>query len=137
MIKRRTFLQNKLWRDKLPEVMEKEYKSIVHYKNLDDNEYDQQLRLKFLEEVKEVHSAQSKNELRAELADVFEVIDAICKLHEISKHEIELMQQAKRESKGGFFNRKFVTIVQHPEGSFGEKYCLADPNKYPEIIQEK
>lgn len=76
----------------------------------------------------------SKDELIAELADVFEVIDSLCKLNKISKEEIVAIQKAKSEKRGGFEGRKYVTVAEHPEGSFGEKYCLAAPLKYPEIL---
>lgn len=133
-IKMRKFIQNKLWRDKANEMMEQNHGSIVHWRRLDDSEFNEQLRLKLLEEADEVRLAKSKEDLVAELADVFEVIDNLCKLHQISKNEIVEVQKTKVEQRGGFGERKYITIAEHPENSFGEKYCLADPNKYPEII---
>jgi hypothetical protein len=44
------------------------------------------------------------------------------------------MQQKKFLKRGGFAERKYVTTAEHPEGSFGEKYCRANPEKYPEIL---
>ena len=40
----------------------------------------------------------------------------------------------KQQDKGGFQGRKYVTIAEHLPGSPGEKYCLADPDKYPEEL---
>ena len=48
-MKRRAFLQNKLWRDKAVELM-KAMKSIIHWQRLTDAEYDYQLKQKLLEE---------------------------------------------------------------------------------------
>lgn len=129
----RKFLQNKLWRDKSIDILEKEHGSVIHWYKLDDKGFDEQLRLKLLEEANEVKASKSKGELILELADVFEVIDSLCKINNISKEEIFLGQKSKFEKRGGFNGRKYVTIAEHFEGSFGEKYCLSDPEKYPEV----
>ena len=131
-MKRRAFLQNKLWRDKAVDLMNA-LKSIIHWQRLTDAEYDYQLRQKLLEESKEVCAANSKQELMHELADVLEIIESISSANEISLEDVRAIQFLKREERGGFEGRKFVTIAEHVEGGFGEKYCLADPEKYPEI----
>ena len=129
----RKFQQNKLWRDKAVTNIES-WGSVVHYRRLDDAEYNEQLRLKLLEEADEVAKAKDRKALIAELADVFEVIDTLCKLHGISKEELLAVQTAKREERGGFYERLFVTVAEHKVGGPGEKYCLADPEKYPEVL---
>ena len=128
----RKFLQNKLWRDKAPELMER-MGSRIHLKSLSDQEFDEQLRIKFLEEAHEVCSSASKKNLIEELADVYEVIDALRSLHGISQAELRFAKGKKCTERGGFEQRKFVTIAEHPTQSYGEKYCLAQPKKYPEI----
>lgn len=133
-IKMRKFLQNKLWRDKANEMMKQNHGSIIHWRRLDDGEFNEQLRLKLLEEADEVRLAKSKEDLIGELADVFEVLDNLCKLNNISKDEVVAAQAIKIAQRGGFGERKYITIAEHPENSFGEKYCLADPVKYPEIL---
>lgn len=127
------FKQNKLWRDKAPSMMEAQG-SIIHVQQLSDTEYDTQLRLKLDEETVEVIMAQSREELLEELADAYEVIDALCKLHNISKDELAVTQRKKYKSRGGFYERAFVTVAEHPAGSFGEQYCRAQPEKYPEVL---
>lgn len=129
----RKFLQNKLWRDKAVSMMEQNHGSRIHWRRLDDQEFDKTIRIKLLEEAEEVAVAKSRSELIAELADVFEVIDALAELHKISREEILAMQAKKRDERGGFAGRMFVDVAEHPVGSFGEKYCLADPLKYPEV----
>ncbi len=133
-LKMRRFKQEKLWRDKLPNRMEQEHGSIIHIKQLNDNEFDSELRIKLLEEAKEVQTAQSLQELKEELADLYEVIDTIVSLNNISKEDIIALQTKKRDERGGFAERKYVTFAEHQEGSFGQTYCLEQPNKYPEII---
>jgi hypothetical protein len=46
-----------------------------------------------------------------------------------------MTQNKKASRERGIQGRKFVTVAEHPSGSFGEKYCLNDPEKYPEIIE--
>lgn len=133
-MKMRKFLQNKLWRDKAPGMMEA-IGSVIHVKNLTDAEYDVQLRTKLLEEAEEVQAAKSQDELMSEIADVYEVIDSLIKFHNIDKEAISVIQAQKREKRGGFEQRKYVTIAEHTEGGFGEAYCLADPLKYPEVTE--
>lgn len=127
------FLQNKLWRDKAPGLM-RATGSIIHVTQLNDIEYNQQLKNKLKEEVDEVCAAQEKKDLIEELADVFEVIDALCALHKISLEDVRACQNKKRDARGGFYERAFVTIAEHKAGSFGEQYCRAQPDKYPEVL---
>ena len=130
----RTFLQKKLWRDNAVDMMEQNHGSKIQWRQLNDQEFNQQIRIKLLEEAEEVAAAQSRNELINELADLYEVIDSLITLHAINTEEIITEQMRKRDERGGFAKRRFVETAQHPIGSFGEKYCLADPEKYPEII---
>ena len=129
----RKFKQNKLWRDNAVDMMEQNHGSKIHWKRLNDAEFDEQIRIKLLEEAQEAATTKNRTELVNELADLYEVIDSITNLHEISKEEIVTVQTKKRQERGGFSERKFVDVAEHPIGSFGEKYCLADPKKYPEI----
>ena len=134
-MKMHTFLQKKLWRDKGINEVEQQG-SRINWRRLDNIEFDQQLRVKLLEETAEVQTASSKAELVAELADVYEVIDTLCNLHQISREEVVSLQTKKRAERGGFAERMYVETAAHPEGSFSEKYCRAQPEKYPEIKTE-
>jgi predicted house-cleaning noncanonical NTP pyrophosphatase (MazG superfamily) len=129
----RKFLQNKLWRDKAVEIMEA-HGSRIHWQTLDDEAFLKQLRLKLLEEAEEVASAKNRHEMVSELADLFEVIDTLIEANNLARNEIIETQLAKQKKRGGFLERKFVEIAEHPVGSSGEQYCLLDPKKYPEII---
>ena len=131
----RMFKQETLYRDKMVEFLEQKCGSRIHWCLLGDADFDREIRSKLLSETEEVVAAKDRNTLIGELADVYEVIDALTALHNISKEEIIASQTKKRDERGGFMGRKFVTVAEHPVGSFGEKYCLADPEKYPEIIK--
>lgn len=130
--KMRRFKQSKLWRDNAPAMLE-EYGSVIHIKQLSNQEFDRELRIKLLEEAEEVKTAQSDQMLIEELADVYEVIDSLIALHKIDKEQVLYVQENKRNMRGGFMNRTYVTVADHPVGSYGETYCLAAPEKYPEI----
>jgi predicted house-cleaning noncanonical NTP pyrophosphatase (MazG superfamily) len=129
----RKFKQNKLWRDKSVDNLEKQGSKVL-WRRLDNEAFDTQLRLKLLEEAEEVFMAKNRQELINELADLFEVIDTFASLNHITKSEILEAQTTKCQERGGFSGRKFVETAEHPKGSFGEQYCLLDPKKYPEII---
>lgn len=130
----RIFLNEKLWRNKAIEMCQ-EKGSIIHWKYLNDQEYDEQLRLKLIEESHEVKDAITNSELKSELADLLEVIDSLCSLHNITMSDIKIEQERKKAERGGFDERKFVQKVEHPDGSAFAQYCLNQPNKYPEIEQ--
>lgn len=131
-MRRRAFIQNKLWRDHAVDMLEKQG-SIIHWQRLDDEMFDKELRLKLIEEAKEVASATSEEELYCELADVLEIIDTICISRNLSQDKIRALQIDKKATRGGFEERKYVTLAEHLEGSFGACYCLADSEKYPEL----
>ena len=134
MARMRKFTQNKLWPDKVIDQLQTQG-SIINYVILDSASYSKELKNKLVEEVHEVQTAHTKEAIIAELADVCEVIDAICKVYNIECNDITLVQNAKRNERGGFFSRKYVVSAQHAVGSMGEAYCLNDPEKYPEIIE--
>lgn len=130
----RKFLSNKLWRDKIVSDLEKSKDSIIHYKILNDLEFEEALKLKLLEESNEVLKAKSNEELIEEFADVIEVIKAFCDLKKIKFDMIIDKQLKKYEERGGFQGRKYVTISEHLEGTAGVEYCLKDSEKYPEVF---
>ena len=129
----RKFIQNKLWRDKALEYSQL-IGSKIHTKELSDEEYNDSLKDKLIEEAAEVKEASTNKDILEEMADVLEVLDALCHLHGISKDDLETCKQKKFLERGGFYHRKFVTVAEHRPNSFGEKYCLEQPEKYPEIL---
>ena len=113
----RMFRKEKLGRDKIIQRME-DMGAKVHWRYLDDQDYDLALRTKLLEEGNEVKVAKSRAELVEELADIYEVIDAMKAYHSLTEEEIIAAQTKKREERGGFFERKYVEKVAYPEGSY-------------------
>jgi len=131
-MKFRTFKQNKLVRDKIVEIMENRGSKLYSY-TLNDQDFHKQLKLKLIEEALEVQKTTNDQDLLEELADVLELIHTISELHNISAEQLEAAQVKKREEKGGYNKRLFLTFAEHPKDSPQERYCLADSQKYPEV----
>ena len=128
----RKFRQDKLWRDK---AVDRFAGSTIHWERLDDERFAAQLKSKLREEADEVCLAKTRESLKEELADILEVVTAFCELNGLTLEEIVEIQRKKHVERGGFQGRKYVTIAEHPTGSFGEQYCIRDPEKYPEVVE--
>lgn len=88
---------NKLIRDKIPEIIKNKGKvPITHLAK--DKEYWQKLKEKLQEEVDEF----MKDENSEELADILEVVYAICDYKKINKRELEQLRKKKVKERGGF-----------------------------------
>lgn len=128
----RTFKQNKLVRDKIIEIMESKGSKLYAYK-LNDQDFLKQLKLKLIEEASEVNHAQTEQETLEELVDLLEIIHTLAQFHNFSLKDLEKAQEQKRAQRGGYLERNFVTFAEHPKDSPQERYCLSDPDKYPEV----
>lgn len=93
---------NKLVRDRIPEVIESEGRRYL-IETLSDVEYEQALRDKLIEEAREV--AQSTDELAQELADMYEVLDALMALHSLTEEQLRALQAQRRAERGSFSRR--------------------------------
>jgi len=91
---------NKLIRDKIPEIIrQRGVEPVTHI--ADDGEYWDKLKEKLNEEVIEFNQA----ETIGELADVLEVIGAICDFKNFDKSELESVKNKKAEERGRFKKR--------------------------------
>jgi len=104
---------NKLVRDKIDEIINnngKGEKAIIRI--LEDNEYQEALNNKLVEELKELQEAISLGNTASiieESADVLEVIKAI---NGDNLDKVISVMNQKRESRGGFKERKFLERVE-------------------------
>lgn len=93
-------IYNKLVRDKIPEIIQRKGGTAIT-RIADEQEYWEKLKEKLLEEVKEFCEAENEEEM----ADIFEVIDAICTHKNFLKETIADVQKKKYEERGGFVLR--------------------------------
>lgn len=133
-MKFKTFKQNKLVRDKIVDIMQA-HGSKLYWLTLQDKDFQKQLKIKLLEEAQEASHAVHRENMLEELADVLEVVHTLAQLYNITVQDLDAYQQKKREEKGGFSKRIFLSCAEHPQDSPAERYCLADPEKYPEVKQ--
>ncbi len=98
---------NKFVRDKISEVIRKRRAvPVVHI--ADDNEYWQKLKEKLQEEVDEFLGEANKEEL----ADILEVIYAICDFKNFKREKLELFRKKKLKERGGFKKRIILDEVK-------------------------
>ena len=103
---------NKLVRDRIPEIIEKENK-VPKTRILDSEEYKLELLKKLLEESKEVLEAKdSKENLSKELGDLLEVIDSSVKAFNLDLAEILILKEKRKEDRGGFDKQIFLESVE-------------------------
>ncbi len=91
------------------------------------------LLLKLIEEAAEVRTATDQQEIIAELADVLEVVDGLCKAYSISLSEIKQIKEEKYKTRGGFEQGLYIETLQMDESNPKVDYFRASPDKYPEI----
>lgn len=109
----RTF--DKLVRDRIPELIrENDERPVTRVAS--GPEYDRRLGDKLCEEAAEFREARTLEEL----ADVLEVVDAICEREGISRAELESLQREKRDERGGFSDGIVLERVEPTESSLEE-----------------
>ena len=94
---------NKLVRDKIPELIQKQGQNPV-IRILDDEEYARCLEQKLDEETAEFH----RDRTVEELADILEVVFALADHLGASREELMDVYQKKHEERGGFADRVFL-----------------------------
>ena len=130
-MKKITFICNKLARDKTIENMHQEGMN-TQYKLLTNGELLPALHNKLLEEALEVTQAANRTEVVAELADVFEVIDAIKHFYAITHEEIMAAKQTAYQARGGFQQGLFLESIAMDSTHRKVKYFRKSPDRYPE-----
>lgn len=98
---------NKLIRDRIPEYIQREGREFA-LKTLTEEDYRQALLNKLVEEAREVADA-SPEDVVKELADLYEVVDAILASHGITREAV-LEEQARRRAERGGFDRRICLL---------------------------
>lgn len=105
---------NKLVRDKIPELIEKEG-AIPLLKILENDEYIKKLDDKLIEECHEVINAKDKEAVKEEIADTLEVLYTIARRFDLTASELEEARIQKHKKRGGFDNKLFLIGKNHRE----------------------
>ena len=92
----------KLVRDRIPEIIAANGEKAIT-RVLDEAEFVTALENKLLEEVQEMRA--NKAERKVEIADIYEVLDALIRAYGFSKEEIMALKEKKRTERGGFEKR--------------------------------
>ncbi|MCA9385873.1 nucleoside triphosphate pyrophosphohydrolase [Candidatus Dojkabacteria bacterium] len=98
---------NKLVRDKIPEIINKQGE-IAKIEILSDEQYLAELYKKLQEEITEFKG----DPCEEELADIFEVLDALKAYYRFSGGSIEKIKSQKRKERGGFDDRIFLKTIE-------------------------
>ena len=99
-------IYNKLVRDKIPEIIEADGKK-CKTRILSNDEYIAALEMKLNEEVAEYQADKNLEEM----ADILEVLQAICLEKGYSLDELEAMRAKKADERGGFKEKIFLEYV--------------------------
>ena len=91
------------------------------------------LQHKLIEEAHEVHDTSDHQEVIAELADVLEVIDGLCKAYDISMQDVLKEKEKKCEERGGFEKGIYIDSLEMDENNPRVSHFRKTPDKYPEI----
>ena len=109
----------KLVRDRIPEIIAANGEKTIT-RVLDDTEFLTALENKLLEEVQEMRASKARlpdlpdrqaggqAERKVEIADIYEVLDALIRAYGFSKEEIMALKEKKRTERGGFEKRLFL-----------------------------
>lgn len=99
---------NKLVRDNIPSIIENEGRKAI-IRKLDKAETITNLERKLAEEVEEYIEDKTVDEL----ADILEVLYALCEINGITREQLEQVRQSKAQERGAFKNGLFLEYVEN------------------------
>jgi predicted house-cleaning noncanonical NTP pyrophosphatase (MazG superfamily) len=105
-------VHNKLVRDKIPEII-RTNNEIFKIRILDEEEYKVELKKKLIEEANELNGAKDDSQLKKEIVDVCEVIDAIVDVYNFEREKIMEIKKEKKRERGGFGERIFLETTEN------------------------
>jgi predicted house-cleaning noncanonical NTP pyrophosphatase (MazG superfamily) len=126
-------VSGKLVRDKsLDIVMAEDGTARSSYQYLTGSMLQESLLAKLLEEAFEVVGVKDKSELKEELADILQVVEAIKKHNGITQEDLDLAMKKKSELRGGFDKGLFIEWIEIGPCRL-YNYCSQHPDQYPEL----
>lgn len=100
-------IHQKLVRDLIPEIISQSGRT-AHTRTLAEDEYLAALEKKLLEETNEYLS----DPCMEELADMLEVMEAICRARGYDIEQLLAIKEKKKQDRGGFEKRIFLESVE-------------------------
>ena len=104
---KKEIIYNKLVRDFIPSIIEKENK-IANTHIADDKEFREKLIEKLIEEINEFKESKSIEEI----ADIYEVLEAISKNFNFPKNEILKLKEKKAKIRGRFDKKIILDSIK-------------------------
>ena len=101
---------NKLVRDNIPKIIEQNGEKPI-IKILSDKEYKKELLKKLQEECSEVITAENQEQLLEELADVYEVLNALACIQNKTMDDVVKIAEHKKIKRGGFEKKIYLKKV--------------------------
>ena len=95
----------RLVRDKIPEIMEKQGKK-AHFRQAGNDEKEELVKKKFFEEIEEYFYSKEKEEL----ADILELVHAVAEKEGIDFSELERLRAEKTRERGSF--KKWLVLEE-------------------------
>ena len=102
---------NKLVRDRIPEIIQQDGKTLVT-RVLSDEEYEIEVQRKMHEELAEYEEAVESKDKLEELADLLELIHAAAAIQGATFEELEEVRARKAKTRGGFEKRIYLVEVK-------------------------
>lgn len=98
---------NKLVRDKIPHIIKSDSRNVSYY-SLSEEKYMVEQNKKLNEEVEEYQADKSLEEM----ADILEVLYAICKARGYTLDELEAKRKEKADVRGAFDEKVFLEYTE-------------------------
>lgn len=102
------------------------------YRQLSAEEHKAALIRKLAEEVDEISRA-DPDEIVAEIADLQQVIDDLCRLHHITAAQVAAAQAAKNRQAGPFQKGLYIESVSLEDDNHWVGYYRKNADRYPEV----
>ena len=95
---------NKLVRDNIPKII-RQHGDTCQTEIMSESEFQLALRHKVVEEAQEVMQAATHSELVKELADLYEVVETLLQINDITHSMLRTEQEHHHATRGGFTQR--------------------------------
>lgn len=135
-MKTKRFLLDKLGRDNVVELFQKDGAKLNYHVVDNDDEFLEALTEKIIEELEEVLACETREELVSELADLDDVISTFKSFIKIDQKEIDKAREKNVRKKGGFSKRLYLEYVEVPEGTETYEYLSNNSDRFPEIVAD-